>query len=167
MTTFVSIAQSESEAKSRNIKWGMQYRFSNGTSALANRVCYGYKHSKEGELVPDEEKADIVRMIFRLYLEGKSLLAISKELHKLRIPSPTGKETWTSCAIDKLLSNEKYIGEVLLQKTFVPDMFHPVQIKNNGERMRYLYENNHVGIIDREVFDAVQLEKERRSRRKV
>ena len=99
-----------------------------------------------------------------MYLRGMSLSGISKALHRLSIPSPTGRETWTPCAIDKLLSNEKYTGNVLLQKTFVPDALSQKQVKNNGELARYVYENNHVGIIDKALFDAVQEEKKRRSR---
>lgn len=67
------------------------------------------------------------------------------------------------CTIDKILSNEKYVGIVLLQKTYVSDVLKGIQVKNNGERTRYLYENNHIGIITQTTFDAVQGEKKRRS----
>lgn len=84
-------------------------------------------------------------------------------MSKRRILSPTGKETWTSAAIDKLLGNEKYIGQALLQKTHVSNVLDQKQKKNNGELTQYLYENNHVGIIDIETFEAVQAEKVRRT----
>ena len=79
------------------------------------------------------------------------------------IVSPTGKEIWTSAAIDKLLENEKYIGQALLQKTHVPNVLDQKQKKNNGELTKYLYENNHIGIIDLAVFEAVQAGKTRRT----
>lgn len=164
MAVYAAIAQNESIRKSESIKWALKARFGAGISCLANRVCYGYTHDVFGNLVPDQSKAEIVQMIFDMYLRGMSLSGISKALHRLSIPSPTGRETWTPCAIDKLLSNEKYTGNVLLQKTFVPDALSQKQVKNNGELARYVYENNHVGIIDKALFDAVQEEKKRRSR---
>lgn len=163
MTTLAAVAQEESFMKSRSIKWSLNVGFTTGTSKLANRPCYGYVNDDNGNLVIDSDKAESVRMIFRLYLDGYSLSGIGKELHRLSILSPTGKETWTACTIDKILSNEKYIGVVLLQKTYVPDVLKGVQMKNNGEQARYLYKSNHVGIIAQETFDAVQEEKKRRS----
>lgn len=163
MTTLAAVAQEECFMKSRSIKWALNVGFTTGTSKLANRSCYGYVNDDNGNLVIDSNKAETVRMIFRLYLDGYSLSGIVKELHRLNFLSPTGKETWTACAIDKILSNEKYVGVVLLQKTYVSDVLKGVQVKNNGEQVRYLYENNHVGIIAQETFDAVQEEKKRRS----
>lgn len=163
MTTLAAVAQEESLMKSRSIRWALNVGFTTGTSKLANRPCYGYINDDNGELVIDPTSAETVKMIFRLYLNGHSLSGIAKELHRLGIPSPTGKETWTACAIDKILSNEKYVGIVLLQKTYISDALKGVQVKNNGEQARYLYENNHIGIIDQEIFDAVQAEKKKRS----
>lgn len=142
-------------------------RFASGESKLANRVCYGYTKDKDGNLIIDEEKAKNAKLIFELYLQGNSISKISKELKKRGILSPTGKETWANMAIDKLLSNEKYIGNAFLQKTYVADIFEQKQTKNNGEVTRYLYENNHVGIIEKELFDAVQEEKQRKSKGQV
>lgn len=164
MTTLAAIAQEESVRKSQSIKWALKVGFATGLSGLANRVCYGYTHDDSGNLIPDPEKAPIVKLIFDLYLNGMSLSGISKELHRLSIPSPTGRDTWTPCAIDKLLSNEKYKGNVLLQKTYVPDVLQQCQVKNSGELTQYLYENNHIGIIDEALFDSVQIEKQRRSK---
>ncbi|MCH5197449.1 MAG: recombinase family protein, partial [Oscillospiraceae bacterium] len=158
MATLAAVAQEESLMKSRSIRWALNVGFTTGTSKLANRPCYGYVNDAKGELVIDPASAETVKMIFRLYLDDHSLSGIAKELYRLRIPSPTGKETWTACAIDKVLSNEKYVGIVLLQKTYVPDVLKGVQVKNNGEQARYLYENNHIGIIDQETFEAVQAE---------
>ena len=162
MAIMAAIAQEESLAKSNNIKWGLSRGFASGKSKLANRVCYGYKTDKAGNLVVDNETAENVRLIFALYLQGYSLSKIAKELKSKGIKSPTGKEEWTSAAIDKLLTNEKYIGHVMLQKTYIPDVLKQVQKKNDGELPRYLYENNHIGIIEAEVFEALQAERKRR-----
>lgn len=163
MTAHVAVAQEESMSRSRCIRKSLEYGFQSGTSKTANRICYGYKQNEEGKLIIDEEKAENVKLIFDLYLKGYSLSGIVKELKKREIVSPTGKETWTSVAIDKLLSNEKYIGQVMLQKTYIENVLERKQIKNRGELTRYLYENNHIGIIEKETFEKVQLEKAKRS----
>ncbi len=163
MTIYATVAQEESVSKSRITRWGLVSGFKSGTSKLANRVCYGYKQDKDGNLIIDEGQAKNVKLIFDLYLQGYSLSGIAKELSKRGILSPTGKETWTSAAIDKLLGNEKYIGQAMLQKTHVPNVLDQKQKKNNGELAKYVYENNHVGIIDLETFEAVQTEKARRT----
>ena len=130
---------------------------------MANRVCYGYTNDSQGNLIIDKEKAENVKLIFALYLSGYSLSKIAKELKGKGILSPTGKETWTSMAIDKILTNEKYVGNVILQKTYIPDVLKQKQKKNEGEIARYLYENNHVGIIDQAMFEEVQEERNRRT----
>jgi site-specific DNA recombinase len=163
MTTHAAVAQEESMIKSGSIRWGLDFGFSTGVSGLANRTCYGYQHDPDDNLILDPIASENVKLIFDLYIHGYSLSKIAKELHIRDILSPTGKEMWTSAAIDKILSNEKYVGNVLLQKTYVPDVLKQTQVKNNGEIRKYLYENSHVGIIDAVIFDAVQNERKRRS----
>ena len=163
MAIHAAVAQEESVAKSRSIRWGLAHGFASGTSGLANRSCYGYINDSQGELIIDEEKAENVKLIFSLYLNGYSLSKIAKELKERGILSPTRKESWTSMAIDKILTNEKYVGNVILQKTYIPDVLKQKQKKNEGEVARYLYENNHQGIIEIEVFEAVQEERKKRS----
>ncbi|MBS1400192.1 MAG: recombinase family protein [Clostridia bacterium] len=163
MGIYEAVMQEESMSRSRITKWGLSTRFALGESKLANRVCYGYKHDKDGNLTIDEEKAENVKLIFHLYLQGYSLSGISKELKRRGILTPTGKEIWTSLAIDKILCNEKYTGNVLLQKTYVPDVLKREQKQNTGEKEKYLYENNHIWMISAEVFEAVQEERKRRS----
>lgn len=163
MAVHAAVAQEESMSKSRSIRWGLVYRFQSGMSKLANRICYGYEQDKEGNLIINEKEAENVKLIFGLYLQGYSLSGISKELRRREIVSPTGKATWTSTAIDRMLGNEKYIGQALLQKTYIPDVLDQKQKKNKGELVKYLYENNHIGIIDGVMFEAVQAERARRS----
>lgn len=163
LSLFAAVAQEESVIRSENIKWGIHAGFRLGTSKLADRVCYGYQKNEHGELCIHPEHAAVVQKIFRLYLDGHSLSGISKELSACGISSPTGKEHWTPKSIDKLLSNEKYAGNVLLQKTCITDYWNHRQDKNTGELPQFFYENNHPGIIDLSAFEAVQQEKKRRS----
>lgn len=163
MSIIAAIAQEESMARSRNTKWGIEARIAAGTSKLSERVCYGYKKDNNGKLTIDENTVENVKLIFDLYLNGYSLSGIAKELKTREILSPTGKEYWTSTAIDKILANEKYTGNVILQKTYVADPLVQKQLKNEGARNKYFYENNHIAIISQETFDVVQKELKKRS----
>lgn len=145
-----SFAQAENESRSENIKWGIKQGAASGTSKLYNRKCYGYKHNEDGKLIIDEETAENVQIIFDLYLRGQSVLGIIKELEKRKIPSPTGKEKWCKRTIDVMLSNEKYTGDVRLLKT-------------GKSEIHYLATDNNPAIISKKVFEAVQVEKARRS----
>lgn len=145
-----SFTQAENESRSENIKWGIKQGAASGTSKLYDRKCYGYKHDEDGKLIIDEETAENVKMIFDLYLRGQSVLGIIKELEKRKIPSPTGKEKWCKRTIDVMLSNEKYTGDVRLLKT-------------GKSEVHYLATDNNPAIISKKVFEAVQIEKMRRS----
>lgn len=144
------IAQAENESRSENIKWGIKQRAAQGTSKLYNRKCYGYHNDEDGNLAIDETEAKNVRLIYNLYLQGKSVLGIARELERLGIKSPTGKATWPKRTIDVMLSNEKYIGNVRL-------------LDNGKHSASYFSEDNNPAIISKERFQAVQLEKQHRS----
>ena len=143
------------------IRAGIREGFRNGASKYASRRCYGYEVTIDGSLVINPDEAKIVRWIFQRYLHGDSLGKIASGLEKQGILSPTGKSKWNREAIDKLLSNEKYIGCVLLQKTVSVG---GCQIQNTGFQDQYLYSSNHEAIISSEIFQAVQNEKKRRGR---
>lgn len=145
-----ALAQAENESRSDNIKIGIKYRAAAGTSKLYDRKCYGYKHDENGRLIINQETAENVKLIFDLYLGGKSVLGIIRELERMEIPSPTGKKKWCKRTIDVMLSNEKYTGDVLL-------------LKSENSDVHYLSSDNNPAIIEKEVFEAVQMEKERRS----
>ena len=147
--------------KSEAIKAGLREGFQNGSSKMAKRRCYGYKIGSDGELAVNPDEAKVVCWIFEQYLAGNSLGKIAAGLEKQGIPSPTGRSKWNREAIDKLLSNEKYTGRVLLQKTVSTGA---VQIDNNGLMDRYLYTGTHEAIISDEMFMAVQKEKLSRSK---
>lgn len=155
ITAYSAFAQAESESMSYNIRWGIKQGFRSGTSGYADFVCFGYKRGKNGELAINEPEAEIVRTIFQMRAEGNSLGKISDWLHEKGIPSPTGREHWSRETISKLLRNEKYIGNVLLQKTFVKDLFSRKQLKNNGEHDQFLYLDHHPAIIGQKSFDIV------------
>ena len=145
-----AIAQAENESRSDNIKWGIKQRAAQGTSKLYNRKCYGYKNDAEGKLVIDEKEAKNVRLIFNMYLQGKSVLGIVSELGQLGIKSPTGKDKWSKRTVDVMLSNEKYSGNVRL-------------LDDGKHDVLYLAEDNNPAIISKETFQTVQIEKLHRS----
>ena len=153
MTAYVAFAQAESEGASQSIRWGIKEGFRSGRSGYAEFVCFGYKQDDNGKLVIDEPDAKIVREIFEMRADGKSLGAISDWLYEQGVFSPTGKRRWSRETISKLLKNEKYTGDVLLQKTFVKDLFSGKQVKNVGERERFLYQDHHPAIITRDLFE--------------
>ena len=127
---------------------------------MAHRKCYGYEVGSNSELAVNPEEAKVVRWIFEQYLAGDSLGKIASGLEQQGIPSPTGRPKWNREAINKLLSNEKYTGRVILQKTISTGT---VQIENNGPMERYLYTGSHEAIISDEMFKVVQKEKQKRS----
>lgn len=139
--------------KSESIKASLRQGFQDGSSKMAKRKCYGYTVGSGGQLVINSDEAQIVRWIFERYLAGDSLGKIASGLEQQGIPSPTGKSKWNREAIDKLLSNEKYTGRVLLQKTISTGIS---QIENDGLMDRYLYTGTHEAIISDEEFIAVQ-----------
>ena len=155
--------------KSEAIKKGLRKGFQDGSSKMAKRKCYGYDINPDGELVvnPDGElvvnpdEARVVCWIFEQCLAGNSLGKIAAGLERQGIPSPTGRPRWNREAIDKLLSNEKYTGRVLLQKTISTGA---VQIENDDLMARYLYTGTHEAIISDEIFTAVKQEKLSRSK---
>ena len=147
--------------KSEAIKNGLRKGFQDGSYKMAHRKCYGYEVGPDGKLTVNPEEAKVVNWIFEQYLAGNSLGKIAAGLEKQGITSPTGKPRWNREAIDKLLSNEKYTGRVLLQKTVSTGA---VQIENNGLMERYLYTGTHEAIITDELFMAVQQEKLSRSK---
>lgn len=163
LTILAAAAQNYSERKSGDIKWGIHAGFQAGTSKFADKPCYGYKRGWNGllEIVP--EQAEIVRNIFNWYLQGDSFYRIASKLYELQIPSPTGKEKWTAAAISKLLSNEKYTGDVILQKTYIQNFWNHTQAENDWVFPKYLYENNNPAIISKEMFEQVRAAKSSRS----
>ena len=146
--------------KSESIRAGLRKGFQDGTSKMAQRRCYGYDTGPDGELVINPDEAVVVRWIFERYLNGDSLGKIAAGLEEQGILSPTGKPKWNREALNKLLSNEKYTGRVLLQKTISAG---GSQVKNDGFMERYLYSDSHKAIVSDEIFRDVQQKKLQRT----
>lgn len=148
LTVICAKAQAESHSKSEDIKWGIHKTFEDCNSKYYQRVCYGYTHDENGKLVPKEEEAEVVRLIFKMSAARASLNQIAQRLKDLAIPSPRGKANWSRETLRKILHNEKYYGNVRLQKTFVENYLEHKQVKNEGQLATYLLERNHEAIID-------------------
>ena len=146
--------------KSESIRAGLRKGFQDGTSKMAQRRCYGYDTGPDGELVINPDEAVVVRWIFERYLIGDSLGKIAAGLEEQGILSHTGKPKWNREALNKLLSNEKYTGRVLLQKTISAG---GSQVKNDGFMERYLYSDSHKAIVSDEIFRDVQQKKLQRT----
>lgn len=163
MAVSASIAQAESESLSGAIKWGLKRGFESGESKLYARKCYGYNNSEIGELVINKEQASVVRRIYDLYLNRYSVDMIIKELATDDIKTPTGKDKWSKRTIQKILTNEKYIGNVMLGKTYTGTYPNNKQKVNNGEQEQFIIQDAHEPIISIEIFEQVQQEIKRRS----
>lgn len=163
ITILSSIAQEESRNISENTRWGVVRRFENGQVIVNHSKFMGYTKNKEGTLVIVPEEAEIVKMIFRLYLEGYSCGKIKKHLEELGIKTTTGKEIWQETVIDKMLRNEKYMGDALLQKTYTVDFMTKKKVINKGIVPQYYVEDDHEAIIPKELFYRVQEEIMRRA----
>lgn len=163
MEIMCSFAQEESRNLSENIQWGYQRRFENGEIFTKYKNFMGYM-CKDGELVIVPEEAEIVRKIFELYLDGKSLIQIKEYLESHHIKTDTGKEIWSDVVILKMLKNEKYKGDTMLQKTYTKNYLTGERAVNDGQRARYYVANSHQAIVSKEMFDRVQEELVRRSR---
>ena len=162
--TFMSaFAQSESESISANVRWGKRQAMKEGKTSVNFKKLYGYFLDSEGNPQVDSDKAEVIRSIFNRYLQGASLRMIRQELEAAGIPNPAGSEKWGIDQIRNILSNEKYCGDVLMQKTFIQDCISKKVVKNTGQLPMYLIQNNHPAIVSREVYQAVQAEKARRS----
>jgi len=164
ITILSSLAQEESRNLSENIKWGIVRRFERGIVMVNHNRFMGYTKDVQGNLVIVPEEAKIVRLIFRLFLQGKSSLGIKLELEKQNIKTVTGKEIWQSTVIEKMLRNEKYMGHALLQKTYTVDYLTKKRIDNNGIVPQYYIKNSHEPIVSEEIFYEVQGELKKRSK---
>ena len=162
LTMLSAFAQAESENISANVIWGIRQAMREGKVRIQYKKLYGFKRGEDGrpEIVP--EQAVVVRSIYDQYLAGASYSMIKKRLEAEHILNVSGKPEWSLSVIRSILTNEKYYGDVLLQKTFTKDCISKKIVRNTGQLPMYLVTNNHQGIIDRQTFDAVQVEMARR-----
>lgn len=132
-------------------------RFQQGKVRVNHKKFTGFDKVENGELVIDETEAGIVRRIFAEYLAGKGCKAIAKGLEADRIPTATGRTAWHESVIKKMLKNEKYAGDALLQKTVMTDFLTHKRVVNDGDVQQYYVENSHPAIVSKETFQAVQI----------
>lgn len=163
LTIMVSLAQQESQSLSQNVKLGIQYRYQQGHVQVNHNRFLGYTKDEDGHLVIEPEGAKVIKRIYREYLEGASLLTIAKGLERDGILTGAGKTTWRAEAVQKILKNEKYMGDALLQKTYTVDFLNKKRVKNNGIMPQYYVENNHEAIIPKDIYMQVQEEMARRA----
>ena len=137
ITIMSSLAQEESRSISENVTWGQRKRMSDGKISLPYKQFLGYEKGEDDlpQIIPAE--ADIVRLIYRLFMEGKTFSAIARYLGAHSIPSPAGKETWQAAVVRSILTNEKYKGHALLQKKFCSDFLTKKMVKNTGQVQQY------------------------------
>jgi DNA invertase Pin-like site-specific DNA recombinase len=161
-----SLAQEESRSISENCTWGHRKRMADGKFSVAYTHFLGYDKGENGELVINPEQAEIVRYIFRLFLEGKTTYQISKILTESEYRTVTGNDNWQKSTVINILKNEKYKGDALLQKTYTVDFLTKRHKKNRGEIQQYYVSENHEAIIPPEIWDLVQEEFVRRGSHK-
>lgn len=163
ITIMSCFAQAESESISKNVAWGIRQSFKNGNVPMQYKKLLGYKKGADGnaEIVSDE--AEIVKEIYRCYLDGASLNQIADMLNNRGLTTKGSNSPYRKEVIQRILTNEKYTGDALLQKTYITDCITKKSRKNNGELPMYLVKNHHEPIISRTDFNRVQEEMARRS----
>jgi len=162
ITIMSSLAQEESRSISENVTWGWRKRIADGKVSMSYGQFLGYEKGEDGTPQIVEEEAEIVRLIYTLFLQGKTPTTIAKQLTAKGIPTPGGKEHWQCNVVESILTNEKYKGDALLQKTFTTDFLTKKMKPNEGEVPQFYVTDSHDGIIDAEMFDYVQAEFARR-----
>ena len=158
LSMICAVAQEESLSISQNMKWGIHKRMQNGTYVNAS-TPFGYRQENH-KLVPYESEAVTVRFIYEQYLAGKSIVAITRQLNE---QFPQKSVSWNAPAVQSILTNEKYIGDALLQKTYTVNTLEKKRVANNGLAPKYYVEGSHEPIIDKDVFLRVQAEIARRA----
>lgn len=163
-TILSSLAQEESRSISENVKWGYRTLFQQGKVVVNAKRFYGFDKNADGKLIINEEQAAVVREIFHLFENGFTEQLIAKTLNERGIPGVFGEPRWTSTTINQLLTTEKNKGDLILQKTFVPDYLEKRSYDNTGQLDQYYVKNDHEAIVLPDEWDAVQMELERRKK---
>lgn len=162
ITIMASLAQQESESLSKNVRMGLKFRYQQGRVIVNHNWFLGYTKDGRGNLIVDKAQAQVVKRIFQEYLDGYTMNQIAAGLEGDGIPTGANHSHWAVSTIRGILSNEKYVGDALLQKTVTIDILHKKRIKNDGREPQYYIEDNHEAIISREMFAMVQAERRRR-----
>ena len=163
ITMLGAFAQAESESISQNVRWGKRQAMREGKASIQFKKMYAFERGEDGNLQIIPDQAEEVQNMYRQFLAGASLRMIKEDLKSRNITNAKGDTDWTITAIRGILSNEKYCGDVLLQKTYISDCISKKVIKNTGQLPMYLVQNHHEGIVDRKTYDAAQAELARRN----
>jgi len=162
ITIMSSLAQEESRSISENVTWGVRKRFADGKVSLPYKHFLGYKKGENGLPEIVEKEAETVRLIYRMFLEGKTAGAIARHLIVIGVPTPTGKQNWNPATVKNILKSEKYKGSAILQKTYTTDFLTKKKKVNEGEIQQFYVENSHPAIVSPEVYEMVQYEFQKR-----
>ena len=162
ISLYGSFAQAESESISKNVTWGVEKSFKEGKVKYSLDKMLGYSRGDDGKPVVVEEEAETVRYIYKLYLDGLSLKRIARKLRDEGIKKWNGTTDWTAVTVYGILKNEKYAGDAVLQKTYTVDCILHKQVKNNGEKDKYIVYDCHPAIVSRDTYNRVQQELARR-----
>ena len=162
ITLHGAFAQAESESTSSRVRWGKRQSMKSGHVTMQYQKLLGYEQGPDGKpkIVPEE--VETIRFIYQRCLAGDPLRVIKEQLEARGVPTAAGKPKWVLSNIKSILTNEKYCGDALLQKTFIKDCISKQVIRNTGQLPKYLIQNHHEPIVSRKVYDAVQLELARR-----
>lgn len=163
LTIMASLAQEESRKTSERVQWGQMRQMENGV--VFGRNILGY-NLKNGNLTINKDEAEIIRLIFRMYLDGMGTTKIAKELEDRGIKTKQNSNTWTHVTVTKILKNEKYCGDLVQRKTYTPDFLSHSKKYNKGEVNFIKLENHHEAIIDKNTFNKAQDEIEKRNKNK-
>ena len=164
LTTIMgAFAQAESESISQNVKWGVRQAMKEGRVSIRYKNLYAYDEGEDGQPKIIESEAAVIRRINDEFLSGRSLPMIKDGLEADKILTPKGGNVWAVSAIRNLLKNEKYCGDVLMQKTFKTDPISGKTKRNTGQLPMYLIQDHHPAIISRDTYNAVQAEFARRT----
>ena len=163
LTIMASLAQQESQSLSQNVKMGIQFRYQAGKVQVNHNRFLGYTKDEDGNLIIEPKEAETIKRIYREYLEGASLKDICESLMADGILTGAGKKNWIPSTVHKILTNEKYIGDALLQKTVTTDFLEKKRQINNGLAPQYYVEGSHEPIIPKHIFMRVQEELVRRA----
>lgn len=162
LTIMSSLAQEESRSISDNVTWGQRKRFADGKVNMAFSSFLGYRKGEDGtpEIVPEEAK--IVKLIYKMFVGGQSVNQIARYLTSQGIPTPRGKVNWQCSTIESILTNEKYKGDAILQKSFTVDFLNKKMKVNEGEVPQYYVTDSHPAIISKKDWNSAQAEMAKR-----
>ena len=152
LSMLAAVAQGESDVKSTSMKWAIRNRFANSIPRMVD--LYGF--DREGEELTPNDKAEVVKKMYQIIADGGGVSDVLNYLEEKMIPSPTGKERWSRTSVMYILTNERYNGDVVMQKTLTVDLFSHKAIKNRGQIPKYIYRDHHDGIVSKQQWLRVQ-----------